>query len=161
MLGIECETAPFRAIKGEGEEDKRGISRGEDEVLPNRFRSFSLTSAFSVFCSIAYLCRFRGGPCCLEERPECDLQHLRPVFLFLYVATYRDRHLFAALFVLVSICSVPTVGCNIFLCYFLVFISTYLSLLRPSVSAFTCDLCLLGRVPVQSSVLRNRIFGCV
>ena len=57
-----------------------------------------------------FLCRFRGGPCCLEERPECDLQHLRPVFLFLYVATYRDRHLFAALFVFVSIYFVPHRG---------------------------------------------------
>ena len=36
MLGIECETAPLRAIKGEGEEEEI-ISRGEDEVLPNRF----------------------------------------------------------------------------------------------------------------------------
>ena len=32
------------------------------------------------------------------ERPECVLQHLRPVLPFLFVATSRDRHLFAALF---------------------------------------------------------------
>ena len=95
------------------------------------------------------------------ERPECVLQHLRPVYPFC-----ASRHTGIGIcsppcsFPLVSI-SCPAVGCNILLCYLFAFISTYLSLLRPSVSAFTCDLCLLGRVPVQSSVLRNRIFGSV
>ena len=152
---------PLTSYKRGGRRRQNDLAwRGRSAAEP--IRSFSLCScSLSVFCSIAYLCRFRGGPCCLEERPECDLQHLRPVFLFLCVATHRDRHLFAALFASLVSISCPTVGCNILLCYLFAFISTYLSLLRPSVSAFTCDLCLLGRVPVQSSVLRNRIFGSV
>ena len=126
-------------------------------MLLEPISGLSLTPAFSVFCSIAYLCRFRGGLRCSVERPECVLQHLRPVFPFC-----ASRHTGVGIcsppcsFSLVSI-SCPTVGCNTLVCYFLAFISTYLSLLRPSASAFICDLCLLGRVPMQSSVLCNRV----
>ena len=121
----------FTSYKRKRSKKKISSRVGRTKCCRTDFGASLSSCSFSVFCSIAYLCRFRGGPCCLEERPECDLQHLRPVFLFLCVETYRDRHLFAALFVFVSIYFVPTVGCNFVLCYLFAFISTYSLLFLP------------------------------
>ena len=78
-------------------------------------------------------------------------------FPFLCDATRRDRHLFAALFVLVSIYSVPTVGCNIFLCYSLAFVSTYSLVVSICVVFLFAFSVLQG--PCPCVILRNRIFG--
>jgi hypothetical protein len=79
------------------------------------------------------------------ERPECVLQHLRPVLLFLCVVTSRVRHLFAALFALLVSIPCPIAGCNpcLVICSYLLHTYTY-SLLHLSVSAYFCNLC-VGR----------------
>ena len=77
---------------------RNGISGREDEALPNRFRSFSLTSCFLCFLLHRVPVQVSWRLALFVERPECVLQHLRPVPPFLCVAASRDRHLFAALF---------------------------------------------------------------
>ena len=89
---------PFTGYKRRGSTKKK-ISRAErTKCCRTDFGASLSLLAFSVFCSIAYLCRVSRRLALFVERPECVLQHLRPVLPFLFVATSRDRHLFAALF---------------------------------------------------------------
>ena len=140
------------------------ISRGEDEVLPNRFRA-SLSCSCSLFFFVLCLLLHRAPVQGFEEaRAVRGTPRVRPAApptcfpLFLCVETYRDRHLFAALFVLVSISFVPIAGCNpcLVVCSYLLYTYTY-SLLHLSVSALCVFSALKGRVPVcdpaQPSVL--------
>ena len=133
----------------ESRAERTKCRRTDSELLSLLVRS--LSSAPSRTCAGFEEARaVRGTP---RVRPAAP----PTCFPFLCDATRRDRHLFAALFVLVSIDSVPPVGCNIFLCYFLVFISTYSLVVSICVVSDPRVLCLLGRVPVQPSVLcRNR-----
>ena len=71
---------------------------------------------FSVFCSIAYLCRFRGGSRCSWNAPSasCSTSNL----LFCFCASQQAGIGICSPpcpFTLVSL-SCPTVGCNIWLC---------------------------------------------
>ena len=119
-------------------------------MLLNRIR----TLLSLIFCSIAFLCRFRGGILLFRGTPECVLQHLRPASLFR--ASQRTG---------IGICSppcslasnlCPIAGCSLLSSYLLVNINIY--------SLVCVYLCwrlfvfsvLQGRVPVKSSVLRNR-----
>ena len=125
---------------------RRGGSRAErTKCCRTDFGASLSLLAFSVFCSIAYLCRVSRRLALFVERPECVLQHLRPVLLFLCVATNRDRHLFAALFALLVSIPCPIAGCNpcLVICSYLLHTYTY-SLLHLSVSAYFCNLC-VGR----------------
>ena len=134
----------FTSYKRRGRRRRSHLAwRGRSAAEP--IRSFSLCSCF-CFCSI-FLCRFRGGPCCLEERPSatCSTSGLFSCFCM-------SRHTGIGIcsppcsFSLVSI-SCPAVGCNILLCYLSAFISTYSLLASSCVVVFPCSLCCKGRVP--------------
>ena len=93
----------FTSYKKEEEEEVRGISRGEDEVLPNRLRSFSLCFLLHRFLLQGFVearAVSRNAP-----SASCSTSDLFP---FSYVVANRHRHLFAALFA--RICSVPHRG---------------------------------------------------
>ena len=111
--------------------------------------SLSLCScSLRIFCSIAYPCRFRGGSRCPWNAPSASssTSDLLPVSARRVIqgsASVRRPVRFRC----IRLC--PTVGCNIWRCYFLSFISTYSLVVFICIVLCSRSLCLLGRVPVQ------------
>ena len=155
MVGIECRTAPSRAIKGGGRGRRKDLAwrgRSAADLIPD--------ASLSVFCSIAFCAGFRGGSRCFEDRPSASgsTSDLLP---FLCVEADRHRHLFAALLAVrrslfACIYSVPIAGCSVLITHLFAYI--YIRIL--SFVASTCiSVCL--RSLCRRAVPLCSLWSCV
>ena len=146
----------FTSYKRKRTTKKKRISRGEDEVLPNRFRSFSLCScSLSVFCSIAFCCRVSRRIALFRGSSVYVRQHLRPVFLF-RASKRTEIGICPPPCSLVSNPRPPIVGCNTLLCYLLAFLSIYSFVVSACVVVYTRSLCCRA---VSLCDPRSRVIG--
>ena len=143
----------FTSYKRKRTTKKKGISRGEDEVLPNRFRSFSLF--LFVLCFLLHRLPVQVSRRPLLSRGTPRVRPAAPPTCFPVpcVVANRDRHLSAALFAIRSLLLIvvnpcPIEGCTPLFFRLLVTISIYSLLVSSCVVVFPCSLCCKGRVPV-------------
>ena len=131
---------------------KGGISRGEDEVLPNRFGASLSVLALCFLLHRFSVAGFRGGSRCFEDRPCTSGSTSDPFSCFLRRSEQRSasvRRLFAIrslLLIVIILC--PIEGCNTLLIYLLVDLSTYSSFVSSRVVVFPRSLRCKGRDPV-------------
>ena len=162
------QNGPFSSYKREEGEDEGIISRGEDEVLPNRFRSFSLF--LIVLCFLLHRLPVQVSRRPLLSRGTPRVRPAAPPTCFPVpcVVANRDRHLSAALFAIRSLLFIvvnpcPIEGCTPLFFRLLVTISIY-SFVVSSCVVYTHSLCCRAvslcdprSCVIGSSVLCNRI----
>ena len=139
------QNGPFTSYKRKRTTKKKG-SRVERTKRCRTDFGASLSSCSFLFSAPSLTCAGSEEALAVSRNApsaSCSTSDLLP---FLCVATNRDRHLFAALFA--RSYSVPTVGCNIFLCYFLAFVSTYSLVVSICVVFLFAFSVLKGRAPV-------------
>ena len=160
---------PFSGYKRGGRRRRIHLAqRGRSAAEP--IRSFSLFSSVLCFLLHRFCCRVSRRLALFVERPECVLQHLRPVLLFLCVATTGF-----------GICSppcsfslysfVPIAGCISLFVYWLVESSTYSFVVPTCAVVYThslfvgpCPCAIIGslrnRFPVSVGSLSFPSFAC-